>query len=190
EALCEKHEMFGILQIDAHADLRIAYEDFEFSHASIMYNALKNSNVSKLVQVGIRDISGSEAKMINDSQGRIITYYDIHLKVRKFEGKRWKSTCKDIIKNLPDKVYISFDIDGLDPKHCPHTGTPVPGGFEMEEIMYLLKMLVSQGKEIIGFDLCEVAPGEDEWDGNVGARILYRLGNLMGVSQGKLSFNK
>ncbi len=190
EALCEHHDDFGILQIDAHADLRIAYEEFEFSHASIMHNALKNPQVSKLVQMGIRDFSSSEANAIKNSQGRICTFFDRELKEKKYEGADWKTICGEIIKALPYKVYISFDIDALDPKLCPHTGTPVAGGFEVEEIMYLLKLMVKNGKNIIGFDLCEVAPGADEWDGNVGARILYRLSNLMAVSQEKLFFNK
>lgn len=190
EALGEQHESFGILQIDAHADLRIAYEEFEFSHASIMYNALKCPQISKLVQVGIRDFSEAESNMIKESKGKIITFFDSEIKDKEFEGKSWKSICKKIVSALPNKVYISFDIDGLDPKLCPHTGTPVPGGFEMERIMYLVKMVVKSGKQIIGFDLCEVAPGDDQWDGNVGARILYRLGNLMAVSQGKLHFSK
>ncbi len=92
---------------------------------------------------------------------------------------------------LPDKVYVTIDIDGLDPKLCPNTGTPVAGGFELEQMLYLMKQLVKSGKEMIGFDLVEVAPGPDgdEWDGNVGARVLYRMANLLGVSQKRLSFN-
>lgn len=185
-ALSEKYEDFGILQIDAHADLRVAYEGFEYSHASIMYNALKNENISKLVQVGIRDYSESEAVIVKASKGRIISHYDEDIKGKLFEGATWRSICEEVIKDLPQNVYISFDIDGLDPKLCPHTGTPVAGGLEFEEAMYLVKHLVKSGRKIIGFDLCEVAPGEDEWDGNVGARVLYRLCNYMAVSQGKL----
>ena len=188
DALAENYDDFGILQIDAHADLRVAYEGFEYSHASIMYNALKIKNISKMVQVGIRDYAGSEAEMVENSAGKIISYYDRNIKERIFEGENWKNICQEMIAQLPEHVYISFDIDGLDPKLCPHTGTPVAGGFEFEEAMYLIKTLVKSGRKIIGFDLCEVAPGEDEWDGNVGARLLYRLANLMAVSQGKLFF--
>jgi agmatinase len=72
-------------------------------------------------------------------------------------------------------VHISVDIDGLDPKLCPNTGTPVPGGLEYEELVYLLNALKSSGRTIIGFDLCEVSPGDDDWDGNVGARLLFHL---------------
>ncbi|MDQ3290359.1 MAG: agmatinase family protein, partial [Bacteroidota bacterium] len=176
-ALAEIHEEFGILQIDAHADLREAYEGFEYSHASIMYNALKLPQVKKMVQVGIRDSAESENELINHSNGRISTFFDSFLSEELYEGKSWKKLCKKIIAQLPPKVYISFDIDGLDPKLCPATGTPVPGGLEFEQAVYLIKALVKSGREIIGFDLCEVAPGDSDWNGNVGARLLYKLSN-------------
>jgi len=179
QALAERHENYGILQIDAHADLRDAYEGFEFSHASIMFNALKIPQVSKLVQVGIRDYCEAENDIINNSNGRIATYFDRDLKASRYSGKTWKQQCEEIISQLPEKVYLSFDIDGLDPKLCPNTGTPVAGGFEVEEVLFLLETLVKSGKKIIGLDLNEVAPGEDEWDANVGARLLYRLCNIM-----------
>ena len=185
-ALAEKHEEYGILQIDAHADLRDAYEGFEYSHASIMFNALKLPQVKKLVQVGIRDLCQAEAELADQSNGRITIFYDATLKENMYAGDSWKKECKKIIAQLPQKVYISFDIDGLDPKLCPATGTPVPGGLEFEQAVFLIKQLVKSGREIIGFDLCEVAPGESEWNGNVGARVLQKLCNWMAVSQGKL----
>lgn len=185
-ALAEKHEEFGILQVDAHCDLRDAYEGFAYSHASIMFNALKLPQVKKLVQVGIRDLAESEAEMADQSNGRITIFYDAVLKENMYEGDSWKKQCKKIIAQLPQKVYISFDIDGLDPKLCPATGTPVPGGLEFEQAVYLIKQLVKSGREIIGFDLCEVAPGDSEWNGNVGARMLYKLCNWMAVSQKRL----
>jgi len=187
KALTAIYPKFAVLQIDAHADLRVAYEGFEYSHASIMYNVLKEEQVSKLVQVGIRDYCEAEAKMVTDSNGRIKTFYDADLKAAQYEGETWKKTCEKIIKELPNEVFISFDIDGLDPKLCPNTGTPVAGGFELEQIFYLVNALVKSGKKIIGFDLNEVSPGNDEWDANVGARILYKLCNLMAVSQGKIA---
>lgn len=181
QALAERYDDFGILQIDAHADLRDAYEGFDYSHASIMFNALKIKQVSKLVQVGIRDYCDAENDIINNSNGRIATYFDRDLKAARFNGKTWKQQCEEIIAQLPEKVYLSFDIDGLDPKLCPNTGTPVAGGFEVEEVLFLLEMLVKSGKKLIGLDLNEVSPGEDEWDANVGARLLYRLCNIMAV---------
>ena len=182
QALAEKHSSFAILQIDAHADLRKAYEGFEFSHASIMYNALKITQIKQLVQVGIRDYCDAEMAIIN-SDKRITTFFDRDIRHQMYEGKSWSEIVERIIGSLPEKVYISIDIDGLDPKLCPHTGTPVPGGFDFEQTVYLFEKLVSSKRKIIGFDLNEVAPGNDEWDASVGARLLYRVANLTLKSQ-------
>lgn len=176
EALNDKYDDFGVLQIDAHLDLRRAYEGFEHSHASIMYNALKLPNISKLVQVGIRDFCEEEMEVVNSDQ-RVVVYFDQELKWQQFEGTTWQSLCKEIVAQLPDKVYISFDIDGLKPSLCPGTGTPVPGGLSFEEAIYLINQVKDSGRAIIGFDLNEVAPQPDdkEWNANVGARVLYAL---------------
>ncbi|MFQ4141437.1 agmatinase SpeB [Chlorogloeopsis sp. ULAP02] len=181
QALATKYTNYGILHIDAHADLRDAYEGFEFSHASIMFNAMKIPQISKLVQVGLRDISHDEVQMIGESNSRIVAYYDPILKQKLYSGITWIELCREIIDHLPEYVYISFDVDGLDPKLCPNTGTPVPGGLELEQAFCLFRELVNSGKKIIGFDVCEV--GDAEWDGNVGARIVYKLANLMDLSQ-------
>ncbi|HEY1039971.1 MAG TPA: agmatinase family protein [Bacteroidia bacterium] len=186
QALAEHFGKFAILQIDAHADLRIAYEGFEFSHASIMYNALKIENVEKLVQVGIRDYCEEEVNIINDSKGRVKTFFDRDIRHANYAGETWQQTCDRIVKELPNNIYLSFDIDGLDPKLCPNTGTPVAGGFEAEQVFFLIEQVVKSGKKIIAFDINEVVPGEnDEWDANVAARLLYRIANLVMTSQGK-----
>ncbi len=180
KAIAEKHGDFGILQIDAHCDLREAYEDFDYSHASIMYNALKEiPELSKLVQVGIRDYSPGEYDYIKNNNERVVTYFDKDIKERVFEGDSWSTIVNEIVEQLPPKVYISFDIDGLDPKLCPHTGTPVQGGFETEQIFYLFKKVLQSGRKLIGFDLNEVGISHNEWDENVGARVLFKLCNLM-----------
>ena len=80
-----------------------------------------------------------------------------------------------VVDALPPTVYVSFDIDGLDPRFCPNTGTPVPGGLDLHEASYLLGAVVRSGRQIVGFDLNEVAPGDGDWDGNVGARLLYKM---------------
>lgn len=184
KAIAEKHGDFGILQIDAHCDLREAYENFIYSHASIMYNALGEiPELTRLVQVGIRDYSLSEYDFIRASKGRVITFFDKYLKEKMFEGASWKAMVDEIVGSLPQKVYISFDIDGLDPKLCPHTGTPVQGGFEAEQMFYLFKKVVESGREFIGFDLNEVGISPNEWDENVGARVLFKLCNLMVASK-------
>jgi agmatinase len=180
KALAEKHGNFGILQIDAHCDLRKAYEDFKYSHASIMYNVLSEiSEVEKLVQVGIRDYCEEEFNYIKDSNNRVVTYFDRAIKERMYEGDTWKRVVDEIVSHLPQKVYISFDVDGLDPKLCPNTGTPVQGGFEAEQIMYLFKKVKESGKELVGFDLVESGVGEHDWDSNVAARLLWRMCNLL-----------
>lgn len=180
---CAKREgSIGVLQIDAHADLRKAYEGFDCSHASVMYNALQHPEISKLVQVGVRDYCEEEKEYIEFSKGRVVTFFDQSIKESAFNGKTWDDQCNEIVAQLPDKVYVSFDIDGLDPKLCPNTGTPVPGGFELEQVAYLIKKLIQSGRKLIGADLNEVSPGIDEWDANVGARALYRIVSAMGVS--------
>jgi len=189
-ALSERYDRFGILQIDAHADLRRAYEGFTYSHASIMYNALKLPAVNRLVQLGIRDFCEEEIQVMERSMGRVKTFFDEDIKADQSNGKTWDSVCDEVIRELPELVYISFDIDGLDPKLCPNTGTPVAGGFEFHQITYLLKKVVLAKRKIIGFDLNEVAPGDNEWDANVGARMLYQLCNYMAVSQGKAKLSR
>lgn len=179
-ALAEHHSSFGVLHIDAHADLRQAYQGFPYSHASIMNQVIGLPQMTQLIQVGIRDISHGEVTTIQQSAGRIQTHYDSQLKEQCFAGTSWRDLCRQIIEPLPPQVYISFDVDGLDPKLCPHTGTPVPGGLELEEAFALLREIVRSDRQIIGFDVSEV--GNGEWDGNVGARIVYKLCNLMGKS--------
>jgi agmatinase len=186
KALAEKHGDFGILQIDAHCDLREAYEGFNYSHASIMHNALVEiPELKRLVQVGVRDYSADELEYIKTSNERIVTYFDRDIKNRQFEGDNWKNIAEEIVSKLPDNVHISFDIDGLDRKLCPHTGTPVPGGFEMEEMFYLFRKILESGRKLIGFDLCEVGlNSENDWNANVGARVLFKLSNLLVASNG------
>ncbi|MEO5967315.1 MAG: agmatinase family protein [Ferruginibacter sp.] len=180
KAIGEKFGDFGILHIDAHSDLRKAYEGFNYSHASIMYNTMEEvASVKKLVQIGVRDFCEEELEYINNSEGKIVTLFDKDIKERLFEGESWKSIVDEIISLLPEKVYISFDVDGLDPKLCPNTGTPVHGGFEVEQIMYLFKKLMESKKHFIGFDLIEVGVSNNEWDENVASRILYKLCNML-----------
>ena len=180
KAIAEKHGDFGILQIDAHCDLRKGYEGFDYSHASIMYNALEEiPQLQKLVQVGVRDYCSEEVAYIDTNKNRIVTYFDKDIKERQYEGETWKQIVDEMIGHLPDKVYISFDIDGLDPKLCPHTGTPVQGGFETEQVFYIFKKVVQSGRQFVGFDLNEVGVSHDEWDENVGARCLFKLCNLL-----------
>ncbi|MCS6913702.1 MAG: agmatinase family protein [Myxococcales bacterium] len=178
-ACARRHPGLGILHIDAHADLRRAYQGFVHSHASIMANVLERApQLGRLVQVAVRDLCPEELERIQHSNGRVVLFHDAELWRARHSGEPFVRICERIVAELPAEVYISFDIDGLDPALCPHTGTPVPGGLGFAEACALLSALSGSGRRVVGFDLCEVAPGpdpHDEWDGNVGARILYKL---------------
>lgn len=173
----ERYPELGVLHIDAHADLRHAYEGFTDSHASIMKNVIDRLPVKRLVQVGVRDFCEAELAVIEGSGGRVITYFDADVAQRQLEGESFASIAHEIVSKLPHEVYISFDIDGLDPTLCPHTGTPVPGGLSFHQAVAIIATIERSGRRIVGFDLNEVAPGPegDEWDANVGARLLYKL---------------
>ncbi|MBK8262370.1 MAG: arginase family protein [Nannocystis sp.] len=190
-ALAERNPGMGILHVDAHADLRREYEGFEHSHASIMDNALRRiDGVARLVQVGIRDFCEEERQRIVGAEGRIVTFYDLDLAERRFAGETWAALTAEIVASLPARVYVSFDIDGLSPDLCPGTGTPVPGGLSFHEATHLIAAVARSGRTIVGFDLCEVSPSrvdpEDEWDANVGARILFKLCGWTLRSQGRI----
>ncbi|MEX2218012.1 MAG: agmatinase family protein [Phycisphaerales bacterium] len=168
----------GILHIDAHMDFRRAYEGFRWSHASIMHNVLTRvPGVSRIVQVGIRDFGEGELALAAEQGPRVVTFYDDQWAEEMAGGTGFLGLARRAVEALPDRVYISFDIDALDPSLCPHTGTPVPGGLPFNQAVLLLDALRQSGKRVVGFDLVEVSPGPegDEWDGNVGARVLYKL---------------
>jgi agmatinase len=176
-AASEAHPGLGVLHLDAHCDLREAYEGFRWSHASIMFNVLRDlPAVAKLVQVGIRDYSDEEGAFVEAHADRVGVFFDPDLRRQLFEGETWKRITNRIVAALPKDVYLSFDIDGLDPALCPNTGTPVLGGLSFPELSFLMRAVVESGRRIVGFDLCEVAPDPagGEWDGNVGARVLYK----------------
>ncbi|MBI1302736.1 MAG: arginase [Phycisphaera sp.] len=181
EELAKRHRGMGVLQIDAHMDLREAFEGFAFSHASIYHNVMTRiDGVAKLVQVGIRDFGARERAFAEGSRGRVKVFYDQAIRDRQFAGgakASWSAIAKDIVAALPKDVYISFDIDGLSPDLCPNTGTPVPGGLSFPEVAHLLETLAKSGRRIVGFDLVEVAPGPngEDWNANVGARVLYKM---------------
>ncbi len=182
KALAERNESFGVLQIDAHMDLRKAYEGFTYSHASIMYNALQIPQISRLVQVGIRDYCQEEIEVMHSQGPRVVTFFDHAIQSAHFEGKSWAAQTDEIVEKLPQLVYISFDIDGLDPVLCPNTGTPVPGGLSYQQAVYLMRKLVESGRKIIGFDLNEVSLGDSDWDANVAARLLLKQCVFAGTS--------
>ncbi|MDY0180433.1 agmatinase family protein [Aliarcobacter skirrowii] len=182
-------EDFGIVHVDAHHDLREAYEGFTYSHASIFYNVMKDCpKVSKLVQIGIRDYSSEEANRMKEYGQRGACLYDTLMQSELASGKSLEDVFTPYINQLPQNVYLSIDIDGLEPLNCPNTGTPVPGGLRYGELEHLIFMIVKSGRKIIGFDLCEVGSSENGWDANVGARVLYQLCGALLASQGKIEY--
>jgi agmatinase len=190
EAVAAKLPSFGVLHFDAHSDTRRAYEGFVHSHASIMFNVLEQiPQVTKLVQVGIRDVCEQEIDYCKSQGARVRMFADRELVKRRHGGESFAATAQAIVAELPAEVWVSFDIDGLDPRFCPHTGTPVMGGLDPSEVIAILRALAESGKRIVGFDLNEVAPNQhdehDEWDGNVGARMLYKMIGFTLASQGK-----
>lgn len=182
-AHAERTPGLGVLHFDAHADLRRAYEGFTWSHASILHNVVERlDGVTKLVQVGLRDLSEEEHAMIEGSDGRIEVAWDREWAAARLEGRDLRQLVREKLATLPADVYVTFDVDGLEPALCPHTGTPVPGGLDWHGAMLWLEELGLSGRRVVGLDLVEVAPGPepmaDERDGIdeiVGARLLYRL---------------
>ncbi|HIZ87710.1 MAG TPA: agmatinase family protein [Candidatus Coprenecus pullistercoris] len=176
KALSRMYPGMGILHVDAHSDTREAYEGFRYSHASIMFNAMREADgLGHITQVGIRDFCSAEYALVTSSE-MFSPFTDLSIKERLFGGSPWDSVCEDILSTLPGDVYVSFDIDGLSPEYCPGTGTPVPGGLTFSQADWLLRKLASSGRRIVGFDLCEVAPSlHSEWDANAGVRMLFRL---------------
>jgi len=172
----------GLLHIDAHADLRVAYEGFRWSHASVLHNVRREvPEVARVVGFGYRDLAESEHAILEEDP-RFCPYYDPAVRRRLLAGETWAEVVSEAIAHLPAQVYVTFDVDGLDPALCPHTGTPVPGGLSFAEATSLLAAVVESGRRIVGFDLCEVAPdpsGASDWDVNVGARLLYKLIGFM-----------
>jgi agmatinase len=179
EAAARRRPGLGVLQFDAHADLRPAYEGFAFSHASVFHNLIQRSEgVARLVQVGVRDLGEGELAAIEGSGGRVQTLFDRDWRDAIFAGEDRRALVREWIDRLPQLVWVSFDVDGLDPSLCPNTGTPVPGGLSWHDAQLWLGELARSGRRVVGVDLCEVNPGPDRGnslDALVGARLLYAL---------------
>jgi len=141
----EKFENLSVLQIDAHADLRDKYDGTPHSHASIMARVVKDLRIPS-VQVGIRSISGDEARSLRDGLPTKIFW------ARDIAGKTdW---IDEAVDSLTENVYLTIDIDGLDPSIVPTTGTPEPGGLGWYETLTLIRKLAEK-KRVVGMDLVE-----------------------------------
>jgi agmatinase len=180
-AACERRTGdLGLLHFDAHADLRGAYEGFTWSHASVLLNGLdRMTGIARALQVGIRDLCDEELVRIEEDS-RLATLFDRDWARAGLEGRDRTELVRRHLDRLPEEVWVTFDVDGLDPALCPNTGTPVPGGLSWNEASLWLAELVKSGRRVVGVDLVEVAPGDERPDGEgideiVGARLLYRL---------------
>lgn len=145
QAMKEKYPALTVLQFDAHADLRDAYQGSPYSHASV---ARRISECCPLVQAGIRSMSAEEADFLADSQIKSFSADYI------LEGKDW---CEAIAGHLKGDVYISVDLDVLDPAFMPATGTPEPGGIGWKDMLRLIRA-ISEKCRIRGFDVVELSP--------------------------------
>ncbi|MBO9478163.1 agmatinase [Shimia sp. R11_0] len=153
----------GIVQIDAHADLRIAYQNEKHSHASVMH-LLAEEGV-RLAQFGVRALCAQEA----ESRARNAVFH-----VDAEELVTGNIHAIDLPEDFPELIYVSFDVDGLDPSQMPATGTPVPGGLSYYQALHLVEHAL-KGRRCVGMDVVELAPNGDEtWDFTA-AQIVYRL---------------
>jgi agmatinase len=170
------YPQMGVLFIDAHSDLRPSGKIFDYSHLSVARNIVDEiPAVSKLVQVGVRDMSREEMDFAQNHP-KITMFCHEKLTAERFSGRSWGEVCDDVVAQLPDKVYISFDIDALSPECCPHTKRPVAGGMTFDEAVCLINRVAESGREIVGFDLTEIVPVmESGVDAAVGARMLVKL---------------
>ena len=188
EASREKPGGIGILQFDAHMDLRAAYQGLLDSHASIMRNAIERApGVERLVQIGVRDFSIEERDIAHsDTRITSVTGWELSMARLGAISSSPATLIREAIDKLPEHVYLTIDIDGLDPALCPHTGTPVPGGLRFEELAFALMTLASSGRRIVGGDVVEVTPGpgsfDESFDASVGARVMCLLSQVMLLS--------
>lgn len=145
QAMREKYPGISVLQLDAHADLRNYYQCSPYSHASV---GRRISELCPLVQAGTRSMSAEEAAFMKESNIRTFSADFIHE-----EQLWWEKICE----NLSGDVYITIDIDVLDPSIMPATGTPEPGGIYWKDILRLVKAVSSRCR-VRGFDVVELSP--------------------------------
>ncbi len=157
-------EPIGIVQIDAHADLRVAYQGHKHSHASVMH--LLTEEGARLAQFGVRALSLDEQASREANQ---VFYMDAEEIVMGGVSE------VKLPQDFPQNVYVSFDVDGLDPSQMPATGTPVPGGLGFYQALHIVASAI-EGRKLVGMDVVELAPrdGEEAWDFTA-AQIVYRL---------------
>lgn len=143
EAYQKKYNNLTVLQLDAHSDLRSSYLGSEYNHACAMHKASKTSN---LIQLGIRSMDVSEKQYLNKEK--------CFFAEEMYGSESWMNESIDLMTN---DVYLSIDLDALDPSIMPSTGTPEPGGLSWDTTIRYLKK-VFERKNVVGFDIVEFAP--------------------------------
>ena len=143
KAFYEHYERLSVLQLDAHTDLRPTYHDSPYNHACALHDASQNTN---LVQVGIRSMDAEELPFFNEEQ----CYFAREIQ----QDQQWMNQA---IQQLTNDVYITLDLDVLDPSIMPSTGTPEPGGMLWYEITAFLKKVFAN-RNVVGFDIVELSP--------------------------------
>ena len=146
QAHAEHYPHLSVLQFDAHADLYDSYANNRWNHACIMARVREIPQIANSVSVGIRSLSEEEAQVIDKSS----TFFAFDLDPQ----DQW---IDKVMSQLNPNVYISFDVDALDPSIMPSTGTPEPGGLQWNQALALLKR-VAQEREIVGLDVVELSP--------------------------------
>lgn len=161
KAFYEKYHGLTVLQLDAHADLRPTYMNSPFNHACSLHDANKNTN---LVQVGIRSMDVSEKKHMNES--------NVFFAEKMFNNSSWM---ENSLSKMTNDVYITLDLDVFDPSILPATGTPEPGGILWNDMLIYLNKVFSS-KNVVGFDIVELAPIKDQPASNfLAAKLYYKM---------------
>ncbi|WP_421750471.1 agmatinase [Croceimicrobium sp.] len=161
KAFYEHHDNLSVLQIDAHADLRPDYHGSPYNHACAVYDASQNCN---LVQVGIRSMDADEKQYVQEGN----CFYAHEM----WGHDRWMD---ESIARLTDKVYLTIDLDAFDPSILAATGTPEPGGMGWYETLKYLRRVFRE-KEVVGFDIVELAPEKAHKASNfLAAKLYYKL---------------
>jgi agmatinase len=167
----ERHPAVSVLQIDAHSDLRESYQGSPFSHASVMARVAEIVDPRRIVQVGIRAQCIEESRFI---RGKGVNTFYAHAIRSGAHGPSWQEA---VLERLTDEVYVTFDVDGLDPSIMPSTGTPEPNGLFWAETMRLIR-LVGERKRIVGCDVVELAPVKGVPHADLtAAKLVYKLMN-------------
>ena len=168
----EVYKNLSVLHFDAHSDLREKYHNNPYSHASVMARVCEFLDPKKIVHVGIRAQCVEESRFIKEN--KINTFYATAIRTGK-HGKNWQ---KEIAKKLTSNVYVTFDVDYFDPAIMPSTGTPEPNGFLWDETMQIFREMKKLGKNIVGFDVVELAPVKNvPHPDYLAAKLTYKLLN-------------